>query len=485
MEDLAETGSSLLETKDTRYWPTFEETKKMIASVFPVVIGFLLETSTPLVSIGFLTDSEDVAALGLGSMWLNCVGNSLFFAIAAGFESLVAQANGAQDYKLCANYLHKAVALITVLFGGLVIFIYFSESILLMFGIEPNLAYYSAQYMRYSGLASYFAGLLWTVSSFMHAQGVFYVTLLASSISLGLHFVVTWLFTNICESKLIGTAIAKCFSDGINIAFIYFYTKWRGYCSQTLLPFELNFSLGDLVTFFKQAFPQGAIIYLEWFSFELFTFQASNLPNTNSIAVHVVATTILNMYYQFGEGLGIIITSYVGNALGARDKISAVRSSFTGISIMLGLNFLATIFFKVFEDGIIEFFFQDIEAQQLMSRVMIMFIIFIWVDGLQATISGILRGMGKANEALISYSISLYGIGQVLSLILTFVLDMDVIGIWLAMAIAIVIVISAMGVIIYRTDWDRQIEVIRQELMKNDENVGQSESEIEMIVRSK
>ena len=96
---------------------------------------------------------------------------------------------------------------------------------------------------------------------------------------------------------------------------------------------------------------------------------------------------------------------------------------------------------------------------------MTLFVGYLWLELYQVTFSGILRGIGKAHDALISYSVSLYGIGQVLSLILTFYFEMDVLGVWVAMTIAVLIVDISMIVIIVKTDWKKQVEIVRQELL--------------------
>jgi Na+-driven multidrug efflux pump len=70
---------------------------KEIALVFeaalPIIGGLLLETVIPLINIYFLSDETDpnyIAGLGLGSMWVTCLGTSLCYGLAAGLETLAA-----------------------------------------------------------------------------------------------------------------------------------------------------------------------------------------------------------------------------------------------------------------------------------------------------------------------------------------------------------------------------------------------------------
>ena len=64
------------------------------------LIDFIVTTAN-LVLIGHAGTSEEIAGLGLGVMTANCVSFSISQGLNGAIDTLVSQAYGSKDYKLC------------------------------------------------------------------------------------------------------------------------------------------------------------------------------------------------------------------------------------------------------------------------------------------------------------------------------------------------------------------------------------------------
>jgi MATE family multidrug resistance protein len=69
-----------------------------------------------LVFIGQLNDPVLLSAVGIGNVVLNSIGTSFIFGLNSGLETLVSQAFGAKNFKLCGIYLQRGrIALIILM----------------------------------------------------------------------------------------------------------------------------------------------------------------------------------------------------------------------------------------------------------------------------------------------------------------------------------------------------------------------------------
>lgn len=58
--------------------------------------------------IGSYNNKSMIAAIGLGNLMINALGLSFFIGLNTTLDTLVSQAYGNRNLKLCGNYLHRA-----------------------------------------------------------------------------------------------------------------------------------------------------------------------------------------------------------------------------------------------------------------------------------------------------------------------------------------------------------------------------------------
>ena len=94
--------------------------------------------------LGHLDNPVYLAGLGLGSTFASILSMSISLSFAGGLDTLVSQAFGARDFKLCAIYLDRQVFMCMILNTVTVIPLLFSEKIFLAMGFDPDLSFHAA-----------------------------------------------------------------------------------------------------------------------------------------------------------------------------------------------------------------------------------------------------------------------------------------------------------------------------------------------------
>lgn len=163
-------------------------------------------------------------------------------------------------------------------------------------------------------------------------------------------------------------------------------------------------------SFLKIVVPVGSLLTLEWLSYELFTFQASNLSADNFNS-HVIMNNLNTVYYQFGYGVSIAITTFVGNEMGAMSISRAITYSKQGVFIAIVFLFATQVPFTMLRDQYAELFSIDVPTQDSLKSMFSIFQIAMILDTFLASITGITRGIGKQNFAAGSFVFSYLIVG--------------------------------------------------------------------------
>lgn len=96
----------------------------------------------------------------MAAMFSNILGNSLMVGLNATLDTLLPQARGFGDLRLCGVYLNRARIALTILFIPLSIILLNTESIFHLLGFDAESSHYSQQFINYYLPAMYFMGLV-------------------------------------------------------------------------------------------------------------------------------------------------------------------------------------------------------------------------------------------------------------------------------------------------------------------------------------
>ena len=98
-------------------------------------------------TILFRDNPADQAALGLGGMILRIFLLSLGMTFNGSLDTLISQAFGQKDLKLCRIYLNRQLYLTTIVFAFLTIPVLFTKQIMMWFGVEAQISEVASTYV--------------------------------------------------------------------------------------------------------------------------------------------------------------------------------------------------------------------------------------------------------------------------------------------------------------------------------------------------
>lgn len=175
--------------------------------------------------------------------------------------------------------------------------------------------------------------------------------------------------------------------------------------------------------------------------------------------------TLLSICFMFPSGFRVSGETIVGNALGANCSNVARRAS----RIAPTLCFLITTLIAVVMVNTSRvwgaIFTEDNRVVDLVSSIMPILAVYIVVDGLQASLTGILKGMGKQRIAGPIVVFVYYGIGIPISawLALTKGIKWGVYGLCVGTLAGTVMHFVLFAVVVYgRTDWEKEAQLVQE-----------------------
>jgi MATE family multidrug resistance protein len=123
----------------------------------------IVKISTPLILTGFfimfaeqinyifvgdLENTNAIAAVGLGNMIINLIALSVSFGMNCAMETLVSQAHGAHNLRLCGVILNRGRAMLLVMFVPIAILLYCTPWILKGLGQDEEISQLAGGYVR-------------------------------------------------------------------------------------------------------------------------------------------------------------------------------------------------------------------------------------------------------------------------------------------------------------------------------------------------
>jgi len=207
----------------------------------------------------------------------------------------------------------------------------------------------------------------------------------------------------------------------------------------------------------KLGIPCSLSLFIDWGSFEVNSAIAGQL-GTIPLATQAILCLTAAIWYQIPAGLATAAATYVGNALGAAEPGHARQYS--------RVTFVLDSIYGLFNGGIGMIYAHywgsvwsdDAGVVELVAYVMPMLWYYGFFDSLKCQGNGILRGIGRPSQTVWVNFISCLMVGYPLAFLLVFGFQFGLRGLWFAMSTSWLVASSSFIVIIYRTDWQAEVE---------------------------
>ena len=192
--------------------PTFQEACKTVLSLaLNPIVGSFFHPVYSIVNaavLGHAKDSTELAGLGLGSLTLGICVISITSTFVAGSATLISQAFGAKDYRLCYIYRNRQIFLSVCVYLLFCIPMAFIEQIYGLLGQDPAVAKFATTYVRYVMPSLLFFVVAQTFAIFAYNQRVTWIPLAATVTGAASHAVLVYLFYYLLDWGFDGICLA-------------------------------------------------------------------------------------------------------------------------------------------------------------------------------------------------------------------------------------------------------------------------------------
>lgn len=397
-------------------------------------------------------DIERLDGVGLGNMWGNFVGVSLGWGLAGGLDTLCSQANGSKQYEMVGIWLQRGIAVLTVAFIPMIFAITYTAEVLMIMGIEQKIANYAYNYLSAVLPGLYFFLCFDFYRRFLQAQEYFWPGLVVNGLTTMLHLLWCYLFIIVLDLKEIGAGYATSLTYFLNFLIMISLIRILKLDEKTCIEFNFKNFWKDILKFLKYALPSAGMLMLDQVNFEITQIEASHL-GIQKQAAHVAVANTATCLYMIPLGLGISMSSIVGNFVGEGKEEKAKLYTKAGLLLFFFTNFPLELLILIFREQVSKLYTYDEEVSAIIAKLLIPVMLFNGIDYFQVVLCGVLKGIAKQNVAFIAILISYYIFAIPLGYLGAFHFGFDVYGIWYGLVVGATMASFALGWIAYRSKW--------------------------------
>lgn len=454
----------LEEVKNYSTWEILRRiVKNWVPSTLSMISIFLLETLN-IVFIGRLNVTNFIAAIGLGTFYVNATGLIVGWGLLGGIDTLCSQAFGLKRFRIVGNYASIGRLVTIVFFFCFTIPMNFlSYRILKLTGIDEEISQLTTKYCHYMAFTVFF-GLQFNASiRYLQAMNVYLPGLIIIIITTAISPLWCYYFIYYLEMNVIGAAISLGISQLLNFISITGYIHIYNPYPDSYVPYLFSKSSFNKLSIFKylyKAVPAAFLTIADGIGIELLTLM-SNFLGAIPLAANVCLLNFIFLVFTIPNGLASTTTTLVGNSVGAGNKHNLLKYSYIGVLLGLLASLIISAFIYIFKDLISSIYTNEPNVNKQLSLLLSIYAICIIPDTLQQILMSILKGLGLQKIASIICMIILYPVNITLAYILAFKLDLGVEGLWYSQTLSTIMLMLSYGVICIRTNVDTVIEESR------------------------
>jgi MATE family multidrug resistance protein len=199
----------------------------------------------------------------------------------------------------------------------------------------------------------------------------------------------------------------------------------------------------------KIGYPIGIAMFLEYLGFNLITILVGREAGILA-ATHNIAVTITTIAYMIPMSISAAIAIKVGYFNGARILPEIKRYSAVGTIMSVLFMFACSLILTFFPKEVFCIFTNSKEMLLLGIPILHIAAYYMMFDGLQVSLSGILKGLKMTKVASITLITGYWLFGLPVGYYLAYHLKMSLNGFWIGLAVSFLAMSILFGIIIIR-----------------------------------
>ena len=436
-----------------RLSPT-REVRATLALAAPIVLAQLAQMSMSFVDVVMVgrLGTEAMAAIVLGSttyftLSLICVG------VLVAVQPTVAQAVGAGDDDAAARGARQGLWLATILGVPFTVALGFAEPALLAAGQAPETAALAADYIgaiRWGFVPNlWFTALRGLCEGDSRPRPVLVVTLLGVAANAGLNWVLMFGALGAPALGLVGTGWSSALTITVMFVALAVVVR-RGALGRFRVFAGLrrpdSEALGAL---FRLGWPIGVGFGLEAGLFSAATLLAGRLPDAETaLAAHQIALNAASVTFMVPLGIGMAGGVRVGQAAGAGDLAAAARAGWTAAGLGAAFMTLSALVFWL-APGVVVWIYAgsapDPAVAGLAASLLGVAAVFQLFDGVQAAVTGALRGLKDTRVPMLIAAVAYWGVGLTVASVVGLRMGWGATGLWWGLTLGLAVAAVGMS----------------------------------------
>ncbi|CAA7034699.1 unnamed protein product [Microthlaspi erraticum] len=436
------------------------ETKKLWKIVAPAIFTRLTTYSTLVITQAFAGHLGDLELAAMSIVYSVVVGFNfgLFLGMASALETLCGQAFGAKKYHMLGVYMQRSW--IVLFFGCLLLLptYLFTTPVLKFLGQPDDIAELSGVISLWAIPLHFAFCLSFPLQRFLQCQLKNHVPAFAAAVALVVHLLVSWLFVEGLKLGVTGTISTVCVSWWVNVLILLAYSVCGG-CPLTWTGFSSEAVTG-LWEFVKLSASSGVMLCLENWYYRILIVMTGNLENAR-IAVDSLSICMsingweMMIPLAFFAGTGVRVANELGAGNGKGARFATIIS--VTQSLIIGLVFWVII--MLFHNQIAWIFTSSESVLMAVNKLTILLAFTILLNSVQPVLSGVAIGSGWQSYVAYINLGCYYCIGIPLGLLMGWVFNFGVMGIWAGMIFGGTAVQTIiLGFITIRCDWEKEAQ---------------------------
>ncbi|XP_047330281.1 protein DETOXIFICATION 21-like [Impatiens glandulifera] len=452
------------ETLRDQLW---QETKKMWVVAAPAIFTRFSTFGINIISQAFIghIGATELAGYALVSTVILRFANGILLGMASALETLCGQAYGAKQFHTLGIYLQRSWLVLFMCTFCLVPVFIFAAPILKLLGQEDTIANMAGIIACWLIPVIFAFILSFTCQMFLQAQSKNVIISYLAAFSLTVHIFLSWLLTVKFKFGIPGAMISTILAYWLpNVGQIIFVTC--GGCKDTWNGFSW-LAFKDLLPIIKLSLSSGVMLCLELWYNTVLILLTGNLENAE-VAIDALSICININGWEMMISLGFLAAASVrvSNELG-RGSSKAAKFSVIYIvvtSFMIGLV-LFTVF--LFLRGRLAYIFTNSEeVAAAVADLSPLLACSILLNSVQPVLSGVAVGAGWQSIVAYVNIVCYYLVGIPVGVVLGYVYNMQVKGVWLGMLFGTFVQTIVLLIITLRTDWDKQVLIAQRRVNK-------------------
>jgi MATE family multidrug resistance protein len=434
-----------------------QEFRPMLRMAIPMALtelGWVAMGLVDTIMVGHLPDS----AVAIGAVSL---GTALFYTIGIfgssvmlGLDTLVSQAYGARKLEECHRNFFNAFYFALVLAPALMIVIFLGLPWLPRTGIDPEVVRKTIPFMQALNWSTLPLVLYFVLRRYLQSMSivrpVVFALVSANVVNILGNWALVYGHLGFRARGVTGSGWSTCVSRiyvlVVLAAAVVYYDRKR---SSGMWQASRRLEIARIRELLRLGLPAALQLLVEMMAFTLTAMLIGRL-GALQLAGHQIALNVASFTYMVPLGIGSAAAVRVGHAYGARDSAGAARAGWMALFFGQAFMFCSALVLLFLPQYIARIYSSEPEVIRMGVTLLRVAAVFQLFDGLQAVVTGALRGAGNTRTPMLAHLLGYWLIGIPLGTVLCFNLGWGAAGYWSGLCVALVLIGSGLLMVWYR-----------------------------------